>query len=62
MYLNDAHSPRERPARDLVAQLEPDAVELCVYGRDGVLMVRELMRELDRIGRRDVSIVVRRMD
>ncbi len=38
-----------------------DAVELCLDG-GGVVMLRCLLRELDQLGRRDVSIVVHRMD
>jgi methylmalonyl-CoA mutase cobalamin-binding subunit len=37
-----------------------DAVELCLVGGGGILLLRELLRELIRIGRRDVSIVVHR--
>jgi methylmalonyl-CoA mutase cobalamin-binding subunit len=37
-----------------------DAVELCLAGARGVLLLRELLRELIRVGRRDVSIVVHR--
>lgn len=38
-----------------------DAVELCLAGSGGVLIIRELLRELDRIGRRDVSLVLHRV-
>jgi methylmalonyl-CoA mutase cobalamin-binding subunit len=38
-----------------------DAVELCLTrGSAGVLLLRELLRELIGLGRRDVSIVVHR--
>jgi len=38
-----------------------DTIELCLDGRGGVLLLRTLLRELDRLGRREVSIVVHRM-
>lgn len=44
-----------------VAEEQADAVELCL-GRGGVLFLRELLRELTSIGRRDVSIVIHRLD
>lgn len=43
-----------------VADERADAVELCLGG-GGVMLLRELLRELARIGRRDVSIVVHRI-
>src|SRR4051812_26602308 len=42
-----------------VANERADAVELCLGG-GGVPLLRELLRELARVGRRDVSIVVHR--
>jgi methylmalonyl-CoA mutase cobalamin-binding domain/chain len=39
-----------------------DAIELCLEaGGRGVLLLRELLRELIRVGRSDVSIVVHRL-
>ena len=57
---------REESARRIAAVAaaqRADAVELCVGAAGGkVLLLRELLRELIRIGRRDVSIVVHRVD
>jgi methylmalonyl-CoA mutase cobalamin-binding subunit len=39
-----------------------DAVELCLCGPTGIPLLRELLRELIAVGRRDVSIVVHRVD
>jgi methylmalonyl-CoA mutase cobalamin-binding subunit len=45
-----------------VSETDADAVELCLCeGAAGVLLVRELLRELIRRDRRDVSIVVHRV-
>jgi methylmalonyl-CoA mutase cobalamin-binding subunit len=45
-----------------VADTGSDAVELCLAGdRGGVLVIRALLRELSALGRRDVSIVVHRV-
>jgi methylmalonyl-CoA mutase cobalamin-binding subunit len=38
-----------------------DAVEVCLAGGAGVAFLRQLLRELIRVGRRDVSIVVHRV-
>jgi methylmalonyl-CoA mutase cobalamin-binding subunit len=40
---------------------EADAVELCLAGAGGVRLLRELLRELDRLGRRELGIVVHRV-
>jgi methylmalonyl-CoA mutase cobalamin-binding subunit len=47
----------------VVVEEGADAVEVCL-GRSGggALMLRELLRELTEIGRRDVSIVVHRVE
>lgn len=45
-----------------VVEKRADAVELCLAGGGGVLLLRELLRELIQIGRRDVSIVVHRVE
>lgn len=58
MYLG-----REESASVLAAtavNVQADAVELCLAGGGSVLLLRELLRELVREGRRDVSIVVHR--
>jgi len=39
-----------------------DAVEICLAGGRGVALLRQLLRELDRVGLRHVSIVVHRVD
>jgi methylmalonyl-CoA mutase cobalamin-binding subunit len=44
-----------------VAAERVDAVELCLAGGGGVWLLRDLLRELIAIGRRDVSIVVHRV-
>jgi len=47
----------------VVADQHADAVELCLARRGGgVLFLRGLLRELTEIGRREVSIVVHRVD
>jgi methylmalonyl-CoA mutase cobalamin-binding subunit len=55
---------RERDAgriAEIVVDEGADAVELCLAGdAGGVLLLRELLRRLIEIGRRDVSIVVHR--
>ena len=39
-----------------------DAIELCLARGNGIPLLRELLRELGRIGRQDVSIVIHRVD
>jgi methylmalonyl-CoA mutase cobalamin-binding subunit len=39
-----------------------DSVEICLARSGGVLVLRELLRELTSAGRRDTSIVVHRID
>jgi hypothetical protein len=50
---------------DLIAaaadEIQADAIELCL-GRGGVTLLRNLLRELTNCGRREVSIVVHRVD
>ena len=58
IYVGRERSPAQI-ARTAVAEAA-DAVELCL-GAGGVLIIRELLRELDRIGRRDISLVLHRM-
>ena len=46
----------------LVVEARADAVELCLgAGAAGVVLLRQLLRRLIEIGRRDVSIVVHRV-
>jgi methylmalonyl-CoA mutase cobalamin-binding subunit len=42
------------------AEQGADAIEVCMTGSGGVILLRDLLRELIAIGRRDVSIVVHR--
>jgi hypothetical protein len=55
---------REQDGRRIAAAAareNADAVEVVLLG-GGVLLLRELLRELIRIGRRDVSIVAHRTE
>jgi methylmalonyl-CoA mutase cobalamin-binding subunit len=55
---------REKSAQRIVAAVvkeRADAVELCLARSGGVPLLRELLRQLIQIGRRDVSIVVHRI-
>jgi methylmalonyl-CoA mutase cobalamin-binding domain/chain len=55
---------REDSARriaDAVAEQRADAVELVLGGAGGVALLRQLLRELIEVGRRDASIVVHRL-
>jgi methylmalonyl-CoA mutase cobalamin-binding subunit len=45
---------------DAVVRHDADSVELCLIGGRGVLLLRELVRELIQVGRRDASIVLHR--
>ena len=47
----------ERIAR-VVTEERADALELCLAPSGGVQLLRELLRELAKVGRRGVSIVV----
>jgi methylmalonyl-CoA mutase cobalamin-binding subunit len=42
-------------------ELGADAVEVCVAGGGAVVVLRELLRELRRLGRPDVGIIVHRI-
>lgn len=46
----------------VAADERADSVELCFAPGAGVLLLRELLRELIEIGRREVSIVVHRVE
>lgn len=52
--------PNARRIATVAVEQRADAVELCLAGAGGVLLLRELLRELIQLGRRDVSIVVHR--
>jgi methylmalonyl-CoA mutase cobalamin-binding domain/chain len=55
---------REDSARriaDAVVEQRADAVELVLDGAGGVPLLRQLLRELIEVGRRDASIVVHRL-
>jgi methylmalonyl-CoA mutase cobalamin-binding subunit len=60
VYLGRENSARRIAA--ISAEEEADAVELCLERTGGVLLLRELLRELTQLGRRDVSIVVHRVE
>jgi methylmalonyl-CoA mutase cobalamin-binding subunit len=61
MYLGREESAQRIAA--VVADQQADAVELCLArSGGGVLLLRGLLRELTEIGRRDVSIVVHRVE
>ncbi len=45
----------------LVARERADTVELCLTGTGGVALLRNLLRALNEIGRREVTIVVHRV-
>jgi methylmalonyl-CoA mutase cobalamin-binding subunit len=46
----------------VVVDERADAVEVCLSGGGGVVLLRQLLRELTRAGRRDVSIGVHRIE
>jgi methylmalonyl-CoA mutase cobalamin-binding subunit len=55
---------REVSARRIAtcaADAGADAVEVCVAGGGAVLLLRDLLRELKRLDRRGISIVVHRV-
>jgi methylmalonyl-CoA mutase cobalamin-binding subunit len=56
------HADCARRIADAVAVKRADTVELVLAGRGGVPLLRQLLRDLIDVGRRDVSIVVHRMD
>jgi methylmalonyl-CoA mutase cobalamin-binding subunit len=58
-YLGRQDNPAEIVAA--VAECNADAIELCLSGGASVMLLRELLRELARAGRRDVSLVVHRL-
>jgi methylmalonyl-CoA mutase cobalamin-binding domain/chain len=44
----------------VAAEEEADAVEFCLAGGGAVMLLREILRALIEVGRRDVSIVLHR--
>jgi methylmalonyl-CoA mutase cobalamin-binding domain/chain len=59
LYLGRARSAQQ--IAHAAAEAEADAVELCLPGAGGVMLIRELLRELNGLGRRHVSLVVHRV-
>ena len=59
VYLGTQGSGRRIAAS--AAEAGVDAVEVCVAGGGGVAVLRDLLRELTRLGRREISIVVHRL-
>jgi methylmalonyl-CoA mutase cobalamin-binding subunit len=55
------HETNARRIAGLAAEVGADAVEVCVAGGGAVPLLCELLRELRRVGRREVSILVRRV-
>ena len=53
--------PSARRIAAAAAEVDADAVEVCVIGGGSVVLLRELLRELKQIDRRGVSIVVHRV-
>jgi len=58
IYLGKQDSARR--IASVVADEQADSVELCLAGSGGVVLLRDLLRELIELGRRDVSIVAHR--
>jgi methylmalonyl-CoA mutase cobalamin-binding subunit len=42
-------------------EVQADAVEVCLAGSGGIAVLRDLLRELKRLGRQEVGIVVHRV-
>jgi methylmalonyl-CoA mutase cobalamin-binding domain/chain len=59
LYLGREASAQRIATR--VADVRADAVEVCVAGGGAVLLLRDLLRELKRLDRGGVSIVVHRV-
>ena len=62
--INTLYLGRETDAVQIAAaaaNADADAVEVCVAGCGAVILLRELLHELKAVGRRDVSIVVHRV-
>jgi methylmalonyl-CoA mutase cobalamin-binding subunit len=52
--------PEARAIAEAASDRKADAIELCLGAPGAVVLLRQLLRELARIDRRDVSIVVHR--
>ena len=59
IYLGRQDSARR--IAECVAETPANAVEVCLAGGGGVALLRDLLRELTRLDRREVSIVVHRV-
>jgi methylmalonyl-CoA mutase cobalamin-binding subunit len=59
VYLGSEDSARR--IADAVAEQQADSVELVLAGAGGVPLLRQLLRDLIDVGRRDASIVVHRL-
>jgi methylmalonyl-CoA mutase cobalamin-binding subunit len=59
LYLGREESARRIAAS--AAETRADAVELCVCGSGASALLRDLLRELRRVNRREVSIVVHKV-
>lgn len=46
---------------EIAAAENADAIELCLGTHGGVRILRDLVRELDRLSRRQVSVVIHRI-
>lgn len=46
---------------EAAVRAEADAVEVCLSGAGGVALIRDLLRELNGLGQRCVSVVVHRV-
>jgi methylmalonyl-CoA mutase cobalamin-binding domain/chain len=57
------HGREQDPACIAAVALEQDveAVELCLEGGGGIVLLRDLLRELIQLGRRDIRIVAHRV-
>jgi methylmalonyl-CoA mutase cobalamin-binding domain/chain len=59
VYLGRQSSARRIAAMAL--DCDAQAIEVCLSGGGGVLLLRQLLRELAEVGRRNVGIVVHRV-
>ena len=59
-YVGEEQSAR-RIAK-MAADENADSIELCLGTQGGVMILRDLLRELDRVSRRHVSVVIHRIE